>query len=117
MSNLIAADSKPTMNYRVIAGTNPKDRTKTILHPLIVNKETYDTARCLKFAMDNGYITAGQFYSNFGDICFSGIIFPTQDSQITEFNFGFFDYASILNCKFHQKVPLVYIKMITVTRA
>ena len=66
MSNLIAADSKPTMNYRVIAGTNPKDRTKTILRPLIVNKETYDTARCLKFAMDNGYITAGQFYSNFG---------------------------------------------------
>ena len=65
-TSIISSTPKPTLGYRVIVGVNPQDKTKSILRPLIVNKECYDTARCLRFSMDNGYVTAGQFYSNFG---------------------------------------------------
>ena len=67
MSNgVISAAPKPILSYRVVAGINPKDTTKQILRPLIVNKEVYNTSRCLRYAMDNGYVIGGQFYSNFG---------------------------------------------------
>lgn len=66
MKNLSPDAEKATLSYRVVVGWNPKDRTKTLLRPLIVNKEVYDTPRCLHFAMDNKYIDAGQFYANFG---------------------------------------------------
>lgn len=59
---------KATLSYRVVAGRNPQDPTETVLRPLIVNKETYNTARCLKYAMKNGYVIAGQYYSNYGII-------------------------------------------------
>ena len=62
----ISSAEKPTLSYRVVAGINPQDLTKTILRPLIVNKECYDTARSVRFAMENKYITGGQFYSNYG---------------------------------------------------
>jgi hypothetical protein len=65
MASITTAE-KPTLSYRVVAGIDPQDRTKTILRPLIVNKESYDTARTLRFAMENKYVTAGQFFSNFG---------------------------------------------------
>ena len=63
---LISSAPKPTLDYRVVAGVNPRNTAEKILRLLIANKETYDTARCLRFAMDNGYIVGGQFYSNFG---------------------------------------------------
>jgi hypothetical protein len=66
MGNMISKEPKPTLNYRVVEGINPKDKTTKILRPLITNTETYDVARVLRFAMDNGYITAGQFFSNVG---------------------------------------------------
>ena len=67
MANMmISSAPKPTLNYRVVVGYNPKEEENNLLRPIIINKETYDTSRCLRFAMDNGYITAGQFYSNFG---------------------------------------------------
>ena len=49
-------------------GINPKKLTEKILRPLIVNKECYDTARVLHFAMDNGFIQGGQFFSNYGTV-------------------------------------------------
>lgn len=67
MSNgMISSAPKPTLDYRVVVGYNPKDEENNLLRPIIVNKETYDTSRCLRFAMDNGYIVGGQFYANFG---------------------------------------------------
>lgn len=66
-SNLYSAD-KATLSYRVVSGKNPQDRSQTILRGIIVNKETYDTARVLRFAMDNGYIQGGQFFSNYGAV-------------------------------------------------
>ena len=66
MAQLINQSPKPTKTYRVVCGANPKDKTKTILRPLITNQETYDVARVLRFAMDHGYIVAGQFFSNIG---------------------------------------------------
>ena len=65
-NTLISSAPKPTLDYRVVVGYNPKDEENNLLRPIIVNKETYDTSRCLRFAMDNGYIVGGQFYSNFG---------------------------------------------------
>lgn len=65
-SGLLNATPKATLDYKVVTGVNPQDRTKKLLRGLIVNKETYDTARCLKYGMDNGYIIGGQFFSNFG---------------------------------------------------
>ena len=65
-NSIISSAPKPTLDYRVIAGVNPRNTAEKILRLLIANKETYDTARCLRFAMDNGYIVGGQFYSNFG---------------------------------------------------
>ena len=57
MSNgMISSAPKPTLDYRVVVGYNPKDEENNLLRPIIVNKETYDTSRCLRFAMDNGYI-------------------------------------------------------------
>lgn len=75
-NNLISAAPRPTFDYRVVAGVNPKDVTKTILRPLIVNKEVYDSSRCLRFAMDYGYIAGGQFYANFGVV--SGFLEAVQ---------------------------------------
>ena len=66
MTNISSEFEKNTLYYRAVVGRNPQDRTKTLLRPLIVNKETYDTARCLMFAMENKYITAGQFHANLG---------------------------------------------------
>lgn len=57
---------RPTLNYRVVVGKNPQNLSETILRGLIVNKERYDTSRCLQFAMENGYIHGGQFHSNLG---------------------------------------------------
>lgn len=69
MANTIVSSApKPTLDYRVVAGVNPRNTAEKILRLLIANKETYDTARCLRFAMDNGYITGGQFYSNYGTV-------------------------------------------------
>lgn len=65
-NTMISSAPKPTLDYRVVAGVNPRNTAEKILRLLIANKETYDTARCLRFAMDNGYIVGGQFYSNFG---------------------------------------------------
>ena len=62
----LTASLKQTLEYRLVVGWNPKDKAMNLLRPLIVNKETYDTAMCLLFAMENKYITAGQFYANFG---------------------------------------------------
>ena len=62
----ISTTEKATLSYRAVAGKNPQDKTQTFLRPLIVNKETYDTSRCLRFGMENGYIQGGQFYANFG---------------------------------------------------
>ena len=65
-TSIISSAVKPTLDYRVVAGVNPRNTAEKILRLIIANKETYDTARCLRFAMDNGYIVGGQFYSNFG---------------------------------------------------
>ena len=66
MSNISSSADKATLSYRVVSGKNPQDRSQIILRPLIVNKETYDTARVLHFCLDNGYIQGGQFFANFG---------------------------------------------------
>ena len=68
MSDTNQTAEKATLSYRVVAGKNPQDPKDTVLRPLIVNKETYNTARCLKYAMKNGYVIAGQYYSNYGII-------------------------------------------------
>ena len=65
-STITSAAERPTLNYRVVVGKNPRDLSETILRGLIVNKERYDTSRCLQFAMENGYIHGGQFHSNLG---------------------------------------------------
>ena len=64
MSNMITHSPKPSREYRVVEGVNPKDKTRTIPRPVVVNTETYDISRSLRFAMDNGYVGAGQFYAN-----------------------------------------------------
>lgn len=66
MTNITNTAEKSTLGYRVVVGVNPRDKEKKVLRPLIVNKETYDTARCLRFALENGYIQGGQFYANLG---------------------------------------------------
>lgn len=59
-------NEKATLGWRQVCGVDPRDKTKTIVRPLIVNKERYDTARALRFCMENGYIHGGQYYSNYG---------------------------------------------------
>lgn len=66
MSNISASESKATLSYKTVAGVNPKDKSKTILRPVIVNKVTYDTAAVVHYALDNGYITGGQFFATYG---------------------------------------------------
>lgn len=66
MKNLSATVDKATLEYRAVMGINPRDRSQTIVRPLIVNTECYDTARALHFCLDNGYIQGGQFYANYG---------------------------------------------------
>ena len=66
MKNISPDAEKATLSYRVVVGWNQKEKKRNLLRPLIVNKETYDTAKCLHFAIENKYITAGQFFSNFG---------------------------------------------------
>ena len=66
MINILNNETRPTMNYRIIEGINPGDRTKKILRPLITDTETYDIARTLRYAMDNGYVIGGQFFANIG---------------------------------------------------
>ena len=66
MANMITHSPKPSREYRVVEGVNPKDKTRTIPRPVVVNTETYDISRSLRFAMDNGYVGAGQFYANLG---------------------------------------------------
>jgi len=58
-------NEKATLEYRVITAINPKDGT-TFLRPLICNKETYDIARALRFCIDNGYVTGGQYFASYG---------------------------------------------------
>ena len=67
-TSVSAQVAKATLQYRVVMGINPKDPTQRILRPLIVGKEKYDTARVLHFAIDNGYVTGGQFFSNYGTV-------------------------------------------------
>lgn len=66
MANVSDSGERATLAYKVVAGPNPQDQSETILRGLIVNKEVHDTARCLRFAMENGYVQGGQFYANFG---------------------------------------------------
>ncbi len=66
MNTVSSTAEKATLSYKVVAGHNPQDRSKTILRGLIVNKETYDTSRVLHFAIDNGYIQGGRFFANYG---------------------------------------------------
>ena len=66
MTNVTDSGERATLAYKVVAGPNPQDQSETILRGLIVNKEVHDTARCLRFAMENGYVQGGQFYANFG---------------------------------------------------
>ena len=66
MKTVSSAAEKATLSYKVVAGHNPQDRSKTVLRGVIVNKETYDTARVLHFAIDNGYIQGGQFFACYG---------------------------------------------------
>lgn len=66
MKNLTPDAEKATLSYRVVVGWNQKEKKRNLLRPLIVNKDVYDTQRCLHFAMDNKYIDAGQFFANFG---------------------------------------------------
>lgn len=66
MKNVSPSTEKATLGYKVVAGKNPQNTSETILHGKIVNKEVYDISRCLGFAMENGYVQGGQFYSNYG---------------------------------------------------
>lgn len=59
-------NEKATLQYRVVSGKSPRDPSKTILRGLIVNKETYDTARALRYALETGKIAGGGFYANYG---------------------------------------------------
>ena len=68
MNTLSPETGKATLSYKVVAGKNPQNRSETVLHGKIVNKETYDTARCVHFALDNGYITGGQFFDVYGKV-------------------------------------------------
>ena len=66
MINVSDSSEKATLAYKVVAGPNPQDKSEIILRGLIVNKEVHDTGRCLRFAMENGYVQGGQYYANFG---------------------------------------------------
>lgn len=61
-------NEKPTLEYRVIAGKSPKDRTKVVLRAQVVNTETYDTARVIKKGMEMGKIPGTGYFQNFGII-------------------------------------------------
>ena len=68
MSNVSSSGEKAPLAYKVVAGKDPQNPENTILRGLIVNKETYDTARVLRYALDNGYITGGQFFDTYGKV-------------------------------------------------
>lgn len=59
---------KATLQWRSVTGVDPRDPAQKIIRPLIVGTEKYDTARVLRFCMENGYIHGGQYFSNYGVI-------------------------------------------------
>lgn len=67
MAKQLAAVTKPTMEYTVYQGRNPVEGGVLLL-PRIVNKGSYDIAQTVQYAMDNGFITGGQFHSNLGTV-------------------------------------------------
>ena len=68
MANISAVESKATLSYKTVVGINPQDKSQKILRPVIVYKNTYDTAAVVHFALDNGYVTGGQFFANYGTV-------------------------------------------------
>ena len=55
------ADTKPTLQYKVVTGYNPATKTKgDLMRPLLVNREIYPVDRVVEYALKNGYIR-GQF--------------------------------------------------------
>lgn len=68
MENVSPDAEKATLSYKVVAGQNPQNRSQTILHGRIIQKDVFDTSRCLHFAMENKYVQSGQFYANYGTV-------------------------------------------------